>query len=302
MTTFNIKAEPTSNKNIVKFTANRFLATTGSYEFKNIDEAEASPLAQRLFYLPFVKTVYIAQNFIAIEKFSIVTWEDVQDEVASQIETYLNTGTPVLKESDAAKKIPVTVYAESTPNPSVIKFVANKKLFNGMFEFKNIDEAKYAPLAQALFHFPFVKEVFMSENYVSISKYDIAEWQDITMELREFIRKYIEDGKPLLKDEILETAKSGTQQAGNIPENVVLDDVSKEIVQILDEYIKPAVAGDGGNIAFKSYDEKTKKVQVLLQGACSGCPSSTFTLKNGIETMLKEMLHGKVETVEALNG
>src|SRR5690554_1510894 len=301
MIPFHITIEPTTNTSILKFTANHFLTNAESYEYKNIDEAKENPLAQQLFYLPFVKTIYIAQNFIAIEKFSIVEWEDVQNEVASQIENFLNSGNPIVKKtSDDNKKIPITIYAESTPNPDVLKFVANKKLFNDLYEFKNIGETKHAPLAQALFHFPFVKEIFMSENYISISKYDLVEWQEITLEIREFIRKYIEEGKTILNDEILQQNKK--QENTSTTDNVELDDISKEIVKILDEFIKPAVASDGGNIAFKSYDENTKKVQVLLQGACSGCPSSTFTLKNGIETMLKEMLHGKVETVEALNG
>ena len=160
MTTLTIKAEPTKNPAILKFTANRFLGTSQSFEFKNIDEAKNSPLAQQLFYLPFVKTVYIAQNFVAIEKYSIVEWTDVEEALAEQIEDYLNSGKPVIVLEETAKKIPVTIYAESTPNPSVLKFVANKSLVNGTFEFKNIDEAKHAPLAQSLFHFPFVKEVF----------------------------------------------------------------------------------------------------------------------------------------------
>lgn len=301
MKSFRVKIEPTSNSAIVKFTANHFLTGPENYEFKNIDEAKNSPLGQQLFYLPFVKTIYIAQNFIAIEKFSIVAWEDVQNEVAETIENYLNTGAPVVeKKDDAAKKIPLTVYAESTPNPSVMKFVANKRLFNDMFEFKSIDDTKHAPLAQALFHFPFVKEIFFSDNYISVSKYDIAEWEDITLEIREFIKSHIEEGKPILNDAILQEKE---QKAAE--KNIEVSDLQgtpKEIVNILNEYIKPAVAGDGGNIAFKSYDEATQKVEVLLQGACSGCPSSTFTLKNGIETMLKEMLPGKVQTVEALNG
>lgn len=300
MNPITITIKTTPNKNILKFTANQFLTNAESFEYKNIDEAKESPLGQQLFYLPFVKTIYIAQNFIAIEKFSIVEWEDVQNEVASQIESYLNSGKPIITKTDTNKKIPITIYAESTPNPAVLKFVANRKLFSGLYEFKNIGETKHAPLAQALFHFPFVKEIFMSENYISISKYDLVEWQEITLEIREFIRKYIEEGKTILNDEILQ--QNNKQENTSTVDNVELDDISKEIVKILDEFIKPAVASDGGNIAFKSYDENTKKVQVLLQGACSGCPSSTFTLKNGIETMLKEMLHGKVETVEAING
>lgn len=303
MTTLTIKAEPTKNAAILKFVANQFLVTSQSFEFKNIDEAKNSPLAQQLFYLPFVKTVYIAQNFVAIEKYSIVAWADVEEAVAEQIESYLNSGKPAVILADTSKKVPITIYAESTPNPSVLKFVANKSLVSQSFEFKNIDDAKHAPLAQSLFHFPFVKEVFFNENYISIAKYDMAEWQDITLELREFIRKYIEDGKVMLKDEILNEVKKTTSSERELSEETTAyEGIEKEIVAILDQYIKPAVAGDGGNIAFKSYDENTKKVSVVLQGACSGCPSSTFTLKNGIETMLKDMLNDTEISVEALNG
>lgn len=309
MSQFNISVQPTNNENIVKFIANSFLTQANSFEFNNIDEAAASPIAQQLFYLPFVKTVYISQNFIAIEKYNIVEWNDVQDEVAESITEYLNSGQPVIKEGAVKKKVPVTVYAESTPNPAVLKFVANKPLATSSFEFKTIDDTVNAPLAQALFGFPFVKEVFISDNYVSVAKYNLAEWQDISMEVREFIRSYIEDGKPILNDEILKNANNGvessTQATANSEEKTTrapFTDVEKEIVSILDEYIKPAVASDGGNIAFESFNEETKTVRVVLQGACSGCPSSTLTLKNGIETMLKEMLQGRVTTVEAING
>ena len=126
MEDFNIAIQPTKNENIVKFIANAFLTGAESFEFKNIDEAKNSPLVQQLFYLPFVKTVYVSQNFIAIEKYSIVEWVDVQEEVGASIQAYLESGKPVIISSEDSKKIPVTVYAESTPNPSVIKFVANK--------------------------------------------------------------------------------------------------------------------------------------------------------------------------------
>lgn len=220
--------------------------------------------------------------------------------MAEQIEAYLNDNGIVMEESAAPKKVPVTVYAESTPNPAVIKFVANKKIVTALFEFTSIDEAKLSPLATELFHFPFVKSVFLDENYVSITKYDIAEWDGITLELREFIRSYIEDGKEVVLPEAVETLKKSTEHVDTHFDT--LDDTSKEIINILEEYVKPAVASDGGNIQFISYDEETKNVSVLLQGACSGCPSSTYTLKSGIENMLKEMLPGKVAMVEAING
>ncbi len=300
MSAYNISIEGTSNPAIKKFQADQFLVNHNSYEFNNIDEASNSPLAQQLFYLPFVKTVYIAQNFVAIEKYNIVEWIDIQEEVSKQIEDYLNDNGVVIIEDIQAKKIPVTVYAESTPNPSTLKFVANKKLVTAPFDFKSIDEAAQAPLAKALFHFPFVKEVFVDENYVSVQKYEVAEWDEVVTETREFIRNYIQDGKEIVSPELLKTP----QQVETLAEKefATLDDTSKEIVNIIEEYVKPAVASDGGNIVFKNYDEKTQNVQVILQGACSGCPSSTFTLKNGIENMLKQMLPGKINLVEAING
>lgn len=297
-----INIQPTTKPTIVKFEANTFLTKHESFEFHNIEEAQRSPLAQQLFHLPFVKTIYIAQNFVAIEKYNIVHWKDVQQEIAEQIESFLNNGGVVVTPSeDETRKIPVTVYSESTPNPTVMKFVSNKKLVLQTVEFRNIDEAKHAPLAKALFHFPFVKEVFIDENYLSIMKFDIAEWEDITLELREFIREYLEQGKDVLNEDAIAAHASKDDKQSPVPV-VQLDDTSKEIIAILDEYIKPAVASDGGNIMFESYDEEQKLVKVILQGACSGCPSSTFTLKNGIETMLKDMLQGRVEKVEAING
>ncbi|WP_299603463.1 NifU family protein [uncultured Aquimarina sp.] len=297
---FEIKIEATSNPSILKFEANFFLTKHTSYEFENIDHAKNFPLAQQLFYLPFVKRVFIAQNFIAIDKFEIVEWNDVQDEVAEQIENYLNSGQPVINETTAPKKTAITVYAESTPNPSVLKFVANKKLVTAGHEFKSIDDTKEAPIAEKLFNFPFVKEIYIDENYISIHKYDIADWQDITLELREFLREYLEQGKEVLSANATVSKSQVEKQADTDFEK--LDDTSKDIVNIIEEYIKPAVASDGGNIMFDSYDPESKGVKVILQGACSGCPSSTFTLKNGIENMLKEMLKDKVAYVEAING
>ena len=300
MDTFKVSVQETSNKSILKFELNQFITKHQSFEFNNIDEAKPSPLAQQLFYLPFVKKVYISGNFIAVERYDIVEWNDVKNEIAEQIESYLNDGGIVIEESEAPKKTPVTVYAESTPNPSVMKFVSNKKIVDTLFEFTSIDDAKLSPLATELFHFPFVKSVFIDYNYVSITKYDMAEWQDITIELREFIRSYIENGKEVVLANAAETLKKSTSHVDSHFES--LDDVSKEIINILEEYVKPAVASDGGNIQFLSYDSESKNVSVMLQGACSGCPSSTFTLKNGIENMLREMLPGKVEMVEAING
>ena len=303
MSNYTVEIKSTNKPSILKFEFNEFLTKQKGFEYHNIEEAANSPIASQLFYLPFVKTVYISQNFIAIERFNIVEWEDVQDEVAEQMLKHLNNGGKVVNEEEAksTKKVPVTVYAESTPNPSVMKFVANKKLVLESAEFKSIDEIERSPLAEKLFHFPFVKEIFMDENYISINKYDMAEWDMITNELRSFIKNYVEEGGPILKTGSVSTQKKEESASPKI-DTTNLDDVSKEIVQILEEYVKPAVASDGGNIVFKSYDKDSKDVEVILQGACSGCPSSTITLKNGIETMLKEMLQGKINNVVAYNG
>lgn len=300
MSTYKITIQNTSNPTIIKFDVNQFITKHQNYEYNNIDEAKDSPLAQQLFYLPFVKKVYISSNFIAVERYNIVEWDDVKDEVAEQIENYLNNNGVIVTETATTQKVPVTVYTESTPNPSALKFVANKKLVTATYEYDSIEKAKTSPLATALFHFPFVKNVFFDENYISITKYDIAEWNDITLELRDFIKNYIEEGKNIINPDAPEVIEKSTEKVEQHFEN--LDTTSQEIINILEEYVKPAVASDGGNIQFESYDEPSKSVKVVLQGACSGCPSSTFTLKNGIENMLKEMLPGKVSTVVAING
>jgi len=303
MKEYSITVVKTNNPHILKFETNHLLVQRKNYEFKNIDEAKNSPLAQQLFYLPFIKTVYISGDFIGLERYDIVQWEDVKDEVAQQLVEYLNAGEPIVIEEDMDKPIPVTVYAEVTPNPATMKFVASKKIVGSAFEFKNIDEARDSKLATELFQFPFVKQVFIDENYVSVSKYEVAEWDDITIELREVIRNFITDGKQIVADNAKAIgAEAQVSETVTAESTVELDETSQEIVDILEEYVKPAVASDGGNIMFQSYDIESKTVNVILQGACSGCPSSTFTLKNGIETMLKNMMGDKVNEVVALNG
>ena len=296
-----LKVISTQNPAILKFEFPDFISQNQNFEFKNIDEAGPSPLAQKLFYLPFVKTVYISGNFVAIERYSIVEWADVQEAVAEEIESFVNQGGAILDvEKIPSKKSAVTVYGETTPNPGTLKFVVNKMVTKTAIEFKNIDETKASPLAKELFTFPYVKELFIDENYISISKYDSYEWNDISVELRSFIKLYIENGGPILDETQLELQPKVEKQ--KIEHFDQLDVTSQQIINILEEYVKPAVAADGGNILFDSYDESEKRVKVILQGACNGCPSSTFTLKNGIENMLKDMLKDENIKVEAING
>jgi Fe-S cluster biogenesis protein NfuA len=292
---YQIKATAEKGELKAKFVLNQNTGTKEIIHFKNIDDAKGAPLIQQLFYLTFVKSVSLDENYLEVERFDILEWEDVIEEVRVQLENYLNDGGVILEEVNN-DKVPVSIYAESTPNPSVMKFVANKKLVSESVEFKNIDEAKHSPFAQKLFHFAYVKDVFMNENYVSITKFDIKSWDEVMMEIREFIRAFIEKGNTIIEHyPSKNTNKKFTSPRNNNP----LED---QIISILDEYIKPAVASDGGNIQFDSYDPAKKSVQVILQGACSGCPSSTLTLKNGIENMLKEMMPGKIENVVAING
>jgi Fe-S cluster biogenesis protein NfuA len=296
----NITIKPTSNKEIIKFEFDEFIVKNQSFEYKNIDETKTSPLAKQLFYLPFVKTIYISGNFIAIEKYSIVEWEDVQEDVANQIEEYVtNGGKIVIIDTDNNKKIPVSIYAETTPNPSVLKFVSNTLLTKTALECKNIDETAASPLAKELFKFPYVKEIFFDENYISITKYGVKEWEEITLELRTFIKEYMEKGNVVIDETLI--VKTETHQKQQEEYFDKLDVTSQQIINILEEYVKPAVQSDGGNIMFDSFDAKEKRVKVILQGACSGCPSSTFTLKNGIENMLKDMLKDEAIIVEAIN-
>ncbi|KQS50227.1 MAG: NifU family protein [Flavobacterium sp.] len=297
----NVTIKETQNPTILKFELPDFITQNENFEFKNIDEAKDSPLAQQLFYLPFVKAVYISGNFIAIQRYNIVEWDDVKEAVAEQIENFVNKGGQILNivEKKVTKQ-PLTVYAESTPNPAVQKFVGSRMMTKTAMEFKNIDEAAASPLALELFKFPYVKEVFIDENYISVTKYAVKEWQDITYELRSFIKEFIENGGIVIDESIAALNPKVEKQKIENFDN--LDTTSQQIINILEEYVKPAVAADGGNILFDSYDENDKRVKVVLQGACSGCPSSTFTLKSGIENMLKDMLNDQDIKVEALNG
>lgn len=288
-----IKFKETSREEELEFYSNIFLSEK-RIEFNKIEETIEFPLVQQIFYLPFIKKVTLNKHSVYIEKLNILKWEDVQEELCSQLEEFLNKGGLVSK-NEIKTVSPVTVYAESTPNPNAMKFVVNKKIVDDVFEFKSIDETKDSPLAKSLFGFEFVKEVFFDFNFVSLIQNPGNNWDENVMDVREFIRSFIQDNNTIVyEDRIKNNVKTNS--------NIEFDDVSKEIIKIIDENIKPAVASDGGNILFESYDANTQKVNVILQGACSGCPSSTVTLKSGIETMLKDMLPGKISEVNAVNG
>jgi len=291
-----IKIEYTANPAIIKFIADKML-TESSYEYNSIDDAKNSALVQQLFHLPFVKKVFITANFIALEKFDILEWKEVEKELQEILEVYLGQNDSLFSE-DKNEQL-VEVYAESTPNPNVQKFVTNKLLSNQNIELSDQADAHDVPLAFELFGFPFVKEVFISDNYVSIQKSNDLEWFEVNNSIRDFLKEYLQSDRRIVAEGYAPQVKEA--QKNDVKFQATDDDISKEIIAVLEEYIKPAVAGDGGNIQFLSYVPDTKEVNVLLQGACNGCPSSTITLKNGIEATLKQLLPGKIGAVNAVN-
>jgi len=194
-------------------------------------------------------------------------------------------------------QIPVTVYIEMTPNPNTMKFVANKHLLmqGDSAEFNSLSEAKgFSPIAEALFEFPFVNSVFMTANFVTIAKTDNVSWDFIAMELREFVRNWIADGKEVLIRMPEAKPKVSTDESKPL-KNFDPTEFDDPIRALLDEYVRPAVEGDGGAIDFVGFEDGI--VTVALRGSCSGCPSSTATLKGGIENLLKQHLPEVKEVV-----
>ncbi len=186
----------------------------------------------------------------------------------------IKTGNPI-----------ISIYTEMTPNPETMKFVANKLLYPGRsLDLPDVETAKSSPLATELFGFPFIKAVFIASNFVTLTKTPDTDWSDVIPSIRQLLKEYLEEGKPIVNEEEVAAMK---QESTN---NVLADDtdVVKRIKELLDNYVRPAVEMDGGAIQFKSYDEGV--VNLMLQGSCSGCPSSMITLKAGIEGMMKRMI------------
>ncbi|NLN33966.1 MAG: NifU family protein [Flavobacteriaceae bacterium] len=284
----------TPNPNIMKFVCDETL-TAGGLELGKEDAAEESPLAQELLQFPFIVKVFITANFVAVQKIDGIEWEMVADEIKEIVNRHLKEGSILLLPQ---KEDPYTLYVEMTPNPAVMKFVTNKLLYKGIAEAKSPADVSDFPLASALYAFDYVKEVFVTENYISITKIEEADWNEIALELRYFLLDYLQTDKEIISENYVPLQNPYEKEF--IKKDYT--DVEMQINDIISEYIQPAVAGDGGNIQLIEFEEDTKTARMLLQGACSGCPSSTITLKNGIETMLKQMMPGKVENVEAING
>ena len=185
----------------------------------------------------------------------------------------------------------ISIYTEMTPNPETMKFVANKLLYPGKsVDFQDESQAGPSPLAKELFSFPFIKSVFIASNFVTLTKINETDWDDVIPTIRQFLKEYLEEGKSVINEDEVTVH----QTDGNII-SADDDDVVKRIKELLENYVKPAVEMDGGAIQFKSYEHG--KVNLMLQGSCSGCPSSMITLKAGIEGMMKRMIPEVKEVV-----
>jgi NFU1 iron-sulfur cluster scaffold homolog, mitochondrial len=194
----------------------------------------------------------------------------------------IKTGNPV-----------ISIYTEMTPNPETMKFVANKLLYPGKsIDIPDENAAKPSPLAQELFSFPFIKSVFIASNFVTLTKTsDTGDWQDVIPAVKQFLKEYLEEGKAVVNEEFIATMKVESTNEVSADD----DDVVKRIKELLENYVKPAVEMDGGAIQYKNYD--AGKVTLIMQGSCSGCPSSMITLKAGIEGMMKRMIPEVKEVV-----
>ena len=184
----------------------------------------------------------------------------------------------------------VSIYTEMTPNPETMKFVANKLLYPGKsIDFPDESSAAPSPLAKELFAFPFIRSVFIASNFVTLSKTVETNWDEVIPSIRTFLKEYLEEGKVVINEDLVVAAKeSNTVSADD-------EDVVVRIKELLENYVKPAVEMDGGAISFKGFDNGT--VKLMLQGSCSGCPSSMITLKSGIEGMMKRMIPEVKEVV-----
>lgn len=267
----------------------------GSLELDRDSDISEIPLAQELFNYPFVDRIFITANFVAVAKQDSVEWEHVAESLKNIIEDELLANPRIYLQK---RKEAYQIYSEMTPNPAVMKFISSKMLMDGFIEVKNREEADEVPLAKELYNaFDFVKEVYVSDNFVAVTKDDQFQWHEIMNQVRSFIAEFLQAGKAIATIE------------PHQHENPVLKIINREytndeqkISDILNEYVAPAVENDGGKISLIEYDGENKTARMLLQGACSGCPSSTATLKNGIQSILKQFVPELVENVEAVNG
>lgn len=286
--------EPTENPKVMKFVAD-YTLIQGALELDRNSDLSEIPLAEELFNYPFVDKIFITANFVAVAKQDTVEWEFVAESLKNVIEDQLLENPRIYKQK---KRALFPIYAEMTPNPAVMKFVSQRYILEGFVEIKSKEHAEQVPLAKAIFdEFEFAKEVFISDNFVAVTKDDSVQWHEVMVPVRSFIAEFLQAGNTV--------SNIQPQKHENPVEQIINRDYTEseqKISEILNEYVAPAVENDGGKISLLEYDVENKTAKMLLQGACAGCPSSTATLKNGIENILKQFVPELVEKVEAVNG
>lgn len=289
----NISIQTTENPRVIKFVSNLPLIE-GSLELDRNSDVSHIPLAKELFNFPFITRLFITANFIAVAKEDSVQW----DLVAMNLRNIIITELEKFPEIILPREDKTLFYTERTPNPEVVKFITEKNLINGFLEIKSSEEAQNVPLAKSLFdEFEFVKEVFINDNFLTVTKTPETNWDNTITKIQQNLEKFFQSGQKV--SNIAGIREETQAQAIN---NRDFTEMEQKINAILQEYVAPAVENDGGKISLIAFDEETKTAKMLLQGACSGCPSSTITLKNGIESLLKNFLPDVVESVEAING
>ncbi|MDO4764024.1 MAG: NifU family protein [Flavobacteriaceae bacterium] len=287
-----ITIQETENPRVMKFVAEKTLVE-GSLELDRSANVSRIPLAKELFNFPFITRIFITANFVAVAKADVVEWDliapNLRNIIAESLENYPNVVLPQTEKT--------LFFAERTPNPEVVKIISDRELITGFLEIKSKEEVQENPLAKYLFDsFDFVKEIFINDNFVSITKTENVEWDTKVEQIRKGVENFFEQNPHLNLKGIEE------EHQAQIFNDREFTETEQKINAIILEYVAPAVENDGGKISLIAFDEQTKTAKMLLQGACSGCPSSTITLKNGIENLLKSLLPNVVESVEAVNG
>lgn len=287
-----LSIQTTDNPRVIKFVADKVFLE-GSLELDKNSDISHIPLAKELFNFPFITRLFITANFIAIAKDDSVEWDSIAMQLRDIILENINKNPQLILKKDYK---PI-FFAENTPNPEVMKFISEKPIINGFLELKSSQEAQEIPLAKGLFEFDFVKEIFINDNYIAITKHKNANWDNILDRIQNYLQDFFLNKQK--SEKINGIFEKYQAQSFN---NRGFTEIEEKINAILQEYVAPAVENDGGKISLIEFDEETKTAKMLLQGACSGCPSSTITLKNGIENLLKNFLPDIVENVEAING
>ena len=289
-----ITIQPTTNPKVIKFVAESPLID-GSLELDRNSDVSHIPLAQELFRFPFITRLFITANFIAVAKEDFVEWSMVEESLKEIISQNITQYPAIIL---TKKEENTLFYTERTPNPQVVKFVSEKQIIKGFLEVKSPEDSRNIPLTKELFkNFAEISEIFINDNYISITKTKEADWDSIMPSIQKSLDEYFQNQQKAEK--ISGIVEKYQAQSFN---NRGFTEMEEKINAILQEYVAPAVESDGGKISLIEYDEETKTAKMLLQGACSGCPSSAVTLKNGIEKVLKNFLPDVVESVEAING